>query len=254
VVDSRDEQSDQAFTGRVGLTYLTSFGLAPYASYSTSFAPTLGRGADGRAFVPTTGRQAEIGVKYQPPGSSSIFTAAVFDIQQDHGLAPDPSNPTVYQVQTGKIRSRGLELEAATNPMPGLDLTAAYTYLDMTFLDGDADTVGKMPSGIPHHQASIWADYTVQPGHALAGFGIGIGTRYIGRIYGDDQNSFSVAGVGLLDAAVHYELANLDKRLSGARLQVNATNLLDREYQSCQAAYCYWGEGRTVLASLRYRW
>ena len=254
VAGTQDRQSDHAFTGRAGLTYLTSFGLAPYASYSTSFAPTLGRGADGQAFVPTTGRQAEVGFKYQPPGSSSFFTAALFDLVQDHGLAPDPANPSVYQVQTGKVRSRGIELEATAKPMPGLDLTAAYSYLDMTYLEGATDTVGKMPSGIPRHQASLWADYTIQPGSRLAGLGMGLGTRYIGRIYGDDQNSFSVAGVNLLDASLHYELAGLDKRLGGTRLQVNATNLLDREYQSCQAGYCYWGEGRTVLASLRYRW
>ncbi len=33
-------QKDNAFTGRVGLTYLTDFGLAPYVSYSESSYPT----------------------------------------------------------------------------------------------------------------------------------------------------------------------------------------------------------------------
>jgi iron complex outermembrane recepter protein len=45
--DITSEQSDSAFTGRVGLVYLSDIGLAPYFSYSTSFFPTVGTGTDG---------------------------------------------------------------------------------------------------------------------------------------------------------------------------------------------------------------
>jgi iron complex outermembrane receptor protein len=38
------------------------------------------------------------------------------------------------------------------------------------------------------------------------------------------------------------------------RVQVNATNLLDEVKQVCTAGYCYFDEGRKVIASLRYRW
>jgi len=38
------------------------------------------------------------------------------------------------------------------------------------------------------------------------------------------------------------------------RFQVNATNLLDEDGQVCTSNYCYWDEGRKVIASLRYRW
>ena len=36
------DQSDNALTGRVALTYLADSGLAPYVSYSTSFLPVAG--------------------------------------------------------------------------------------------------------------------------------------------------------------------------------------------------------------------
>ncbi|WP_157636091.1 TonB-dependent receptor domain-containing protein, partial [Burkholderia ubonensis] len=36
------KQNDHAFSGRVGLTYLGDYGLAPYISYSTSFNPQIG--------------------------------------------------------------------------------------------------------------------------------------------------------------------------------------------------------------------
>ncbi|WP_153020072.1 hypothetical protein [Paramesorhizobium deserti] len=40
----------------------------------------------------------------------------------------------------------------------------------------------------------------------------------------------------------------------GARLQVNATNLLDEDDDVCTNGYCYVDQGRTVIASMRYRW
>lgn len=63
---------DNVFTGRVGLTYLAESGLAPYASYSTSFEPVSGTGYGGTPFEPTKGRQYEVGVKYQPHNSNSL--------------------------------------------------------------------------------------------------------------------------------------------------------------------------------------
>lgn len=39
---TQQTQSDHAFSGRVGVTYLGVYGLAPYVSYSTSFNPLLG--------------------------------------------------------------------------------------------------------------------------------------------------------------------------------------------------------------------
>ncbi|MFC7610721.1 TonB-dependent receptor domain-containing protein [Teichococcus aestuarii] len=63
-------QFDDALTWRVGGLYLFDNGLAPYASYSTSFLPNTGTQAPqrgGGTFEPTTGEQYEVGVKYQPP-------------------------------------------------------------------------------------------------------------------------------------------------------------------------------------------
>ncbi|WP_367273039.1 hypothetical protein [Candidatus Symbiopectobacterium sp.] len=38
------------------------------------------------------------------------------------------------------------------------------------------------------------------------------------------------------------------------RLQVNATNLSNREYVSVCNYWCYYGEGRVFNANLSYRW
>nr|WP_281413084.1 TonB-dependent siderophore receptor [Marivibrio halodurans] len=74
------EERPSAFTGRVGVVYLTPFGLAPYASYAESFQPQSGTNAAGLAFDPTTGTQYEAGVKYEPPGIDGSLTLAVYEL------------------------------------------------------------------------------------------------------------------------------------------------------------------------------
>ncbi|SFK03468.1 TonB-dependent siderophore receptor [Methylocapsa palsarum] len=246
-------QNDQAFTGRVGLTYLSPIGLAPYANYATSFVPTIGTDAAGAPFRPITGDQKEVGVKYQPPGMNGLISAALFDITQYNSLSQDPAN-IAFQIQTGEVRSRGFELEGVVNPLPGLNVTLAYTALQQRIIVGDLDTVGNAPSGIPAQSFSIWGDYTLPTDAVLPGLGAGFGMRYIGASYGNDQNTFMNQPVTLFDAALHYDFSALDTRLSGLRFQLNATNLFNKQYSTSQAGFGYWGQDRTVIASLRYRW
>ncbi|RTM01102.1 TonB-dependent siderophore receptor [Ancylobacter aquaticus] len=261
-VDSTDDDllkfttentDDSKFTGRAGLTYLFDNGIAPYVSYATSFAPTLGVDVNGNAFVPTTAKQIEAGVKYVPAGFDGYFAASVFQINQENGLATDDTNP-LLQVQTGEVRARGFELEAVANLGNGLKLRGAYTYLDLTNVDGDAQTIGLTPSGQPENSFAIWADYQFQEGSKLAGLGIGAGVRYTGATWGDSLNTFQNSAYTLVDAKLSYDFSYLAVRLKGWSAQINAQNLLDEEYVTCDAGYCYMGAPRTVIAGLKYRW
>jgi iron complex outermembrane receptor protein len=243
--DSTSEQSDSAFTGRIGLVYLSDIGLAPYLSYSTSFYPTLGTGTDGEAFKPETGEQYEVGVKYQPEGWNSFVTVAAFDLTRENVVRDFGS----YQFQTGKIRSRGIEVEGVASLDSGWDIKLAYAYIDMEILDDSERNGGNMPYGVPHHRLSLWGDYTFRSGK-LEGFGVGAGVRYIGSSYGDDANSFEVPSATLVDAAIHYDWKNM-------KFQLSASNLFDKQYvSSCfdRNFGCFYGEGRKITGSMRYRW
>ncbi len=261
-VDTKDEDllnytteniDDSEFTGRVGLTYLFDNGLAPYVSYSTSFAPNLGVDIAGSPFDPTTAKQIEAGVKYVPVGFDGYFAASVFQIKQQNGLVTDPTNP-LYQIQTAEVRARGFELEAVANLGAGLRMRGAYTYLDLTNTAGDPTTIGLTPSGQPENSFALWADYQFQPGSKLAGLGIGAGVRYTGATWGNALNTFQNDAYTLVDAKLSYDFQYLDPRLNGWSFQVNAQNLLDEEYITCDAGYCYMGAPRTVIAGLKYRW
>jgi iron complex outermembrane recepter protein len=119
-------QLDHATTERFGGTYVLPGGIAPYASFATSFQPVSGVDAQSKPFVPTTGTQREAGLKYQPPGLNLLFTFAAYDLVQQNVLTTDPNNP-VFSVQTGEIESRGIEFETKASLAAGLDAIATYT-------------------------------------------------------------------------------------------------------------------------------
>ncbi|SOC40406.1 iron complex outermembrane recepter protein [Rhizobium subbaraonis] len=253
------DQSDRAFSKRVGLTYEFDFGLAPYASYSTAFAPNAGFNQETDApFKPTESEQEEIGVKYLLPNSNTMLSAALFNIDQDNGLyytvVDLPTGPANVQVQRGKLRSRGLELEANTSLDNGLSLTASYTYTAMKIIEGPEATIDNDVSSVPRHQAALWAFYTMPEDTALDGVGVGGGARFIGSSYGNDENTMENGSRVLFDAALRYDFGALDKKMEGLALQVNATNIFDRRDPVCSAGFCYKDQGRTVIGSLKYTW
>jgi iron complex outermembrane receptor protein len=249
------EQKDAAFTSRAGLVYLADNGLAPYVSYSESFQPVAGADSDGNLYVPETGKQYEVGLKYQPDGWNSFVTVSAFDLTRQNVVRSGNEGRPDDLFQTGEIRSRGVELEAVASLDAGVDLRAAYTYLDTRITsptsinDDGTSNEGNTPFGVPTHSASLWANYTVMSGK-LEGLGLGSGVRYVGSTYGDDANSFKVPSVVLADAAVHYTWQN-------ATLSLNVSNLFDKRYvASCFASGfgCFYGEGRRINGSVKYTW
>ncbi|MDP9807461.1 iron complex outermembrane receptor protein [Rhizobium tibeticum] len=252
-------QNDRAFSGRIGLGYQTDFGVVPYASYSTAFAPNAGINKEtGQPFQATESEQEEIGVKYLLPDSNTLITAALFNIDQKNSLYYEvvnlPTGPENIQVQRGKIRSRGFEFEANTSLDTGLSLVASYTFTDAEILEGTTGTVGNYVSSVPRHMASLWANYRFQEDSPIYGLGVGLGARYLGKSYTSDNNTAQNGSRILVDAALSYDFAALDKKYEGLSLQVNATNLFDRREPVCSAGFCYRDQGRAVIGSLRYAW
>lgn len=251
-------QSDNAFTGRTGVTYQFDSGIAPYASFATSFQPQAGTGRTGTPFEPTRGRQTEVGVKYQPKGVNAFITASAFDLRQTNVLTPDPLN-TNYNTQSGEARVRGFELEGKASLTRGLDVVASYSYSNTEVLKANANARGATTLGnalpfVPQHQASLWTYYTFHT-TALQGLGMGLGVRYIGRSYGDAANVYRVPAATVFDAALSYDLGKSVLQLRGVRVGVNATNLFDRRYiNTCiSSTGCYFGTRRLVLGTVSYK-
>ncbi len=250
--DATSTQRDKAFTGNAGLSYVFDNGVTPYISYTESFQPSTGAAVDAvQSFKPTVGRQYEVGVKYQPVGSKSLLTAAVYDLRQENSKVTQGS----LTRQVGEVQVRGLELEATTEVTDNLKLIGSYSYTDTKILKGLPTEEGNRMALIPRNQATLWSDYTWHAG-ALDGFGVGAGVRYVGDTYGNTTNT-PVAHVGsytVYDAAVHYDMGRLDNSMKGLTVAVEAKNLLNKDYLSnCDGYWCYYGDERNVVASVNYK-
>ncbi len=247
------KQDDDAFSGRVGALYTFANGLAPYASYAESFEPVSGRAHDGTVFQPMEGRQYELGVKYQAPGTASMVTLAAFELTQQNMTTADPDH-TGYSIQTGEVRTRGMELEGKAQLGKSLAVTGAYTWLDDKVVRSNNLDLGKRRAQIPAHSGSLWLHYALRGG-TLAGLELGLGARYTGKTQGDNINSFVVPGRTLLDLALRYQLGSLGGPGQWSA-ELNVNNLADRYYiGSCFATHsCYLGLQRSVRGAVKYHW
>ena len=253
--DATNTQRDKNFSGNAAISYVFDSGFVPYLSYAESFQPASNAVASPTdSFKPTEGKQWELGIKYQPPGSNTLLTAAVYDLTQKNVAVTNNVGNVTVTSQTGEVRVKGLELEAVSDVTENLKVTAAYTLARSEVQDGAFK--GNRLQLMPNQQASVWGDYTWHNG-VLDGFGIGAGARYTGNTYGDEANTWlgKADAYTVFDAAVHYDLGRLDNSLKGASLAVNATNLFDKDYIStCDSFYCYYGDQRSVVASATYKW
>ena len=154
------------------------------------------------------------------------------------------------------------------SPLPGLTLRGQYSYLDNRITGVQDVNFGKRLANTPMHTASLWANYLVQSGPAT-GFGFGGGVRYVGDVYSTNANNLTVPtivpGVSVpaavvpastvFDAALSYDFGMRYREWKGLSAALNVNNVFDKTYVSlCTAGGCRWALGRTVLATLTYRW
>ncbi|WP_192974189.1 ferrichrome porin FhuA [Serratia marcescens] len=252
VLGYTNERSDGQFTWRGGLNYLFDNGVTPYFSYSESFEPTLDTSINGQTFKPSIGKQYEAGVKYVPKDRPIVLTGALYQLTKNNNLTPDPDNAQ-FSVQSGEIRSRGVELEAKAALNANVNLIASYTYTDAKYTK-DNTYQGKPTVEVPKHMASLWADYTFHE-TAVSGLTLGSGVRYVGSSssFNSDNTTFKVPDYTLVDATIKYDLARFG--LPGSSVGVNINNLFDKTYvSSCYRDYaCYWGAERQVVATATFR-
>lgn len=244
-----DDEKSYAFTGRAGLVYLADNGLAPFVSYSESFEPTTGTDRTGSRFKPTEGKQIEAGVRYQPSGSDMLLSAAVYQLTRENVTVIDPAD-TNFLIQTGKARSRGLELEARTRVGRHANIIATYAYTDARTTQASPlqpEQEGQRLDSVPFNQLSLWGDYSFGA-FALPDLKIGAGLRYVDETRGMGHGTaVSVPAFTLLDAMASYT--------TGAwRLALNITNLTDKTYIASCTYGCFYGEPRKAVLSATYRW
>jgi len=252
---SNTENSDAEWRGdnvsqRIGLSYVAANGLTSYANYSEGFdlAASYYADADGRIPGPQQSRQKELGLKFQPGDGRSYLSFAAYTLQQGNIVVRNPASPGYLPI--GVVAARGVELEARVALGRRLSLHTSLTANRMRIKTGE--NANNTPFGVPARMASLWADYSFENGISTA-----MGIRHIGTQWIDNANTARLASVTLLDMALRYALARLDRSLKGVDLRLTASNLLDRRYVAgCYDSQinCYYGSTRTLTLSAGYRW
>ena len=260
VADTTVTRKDDAFTGRLGVNYVFDNGLAPYASYSTSFEPLGGTDFAGNAFKPAKSRQWEAGVKYQPH-DDLLLTASVFQVTQKNTLTPDTEpGRTNFSTQMGEVETRGINLEARGRVGQRTEVIGAYAYTDSEITKANPNSLGVSQQGrplarAPRHMASLWLDHKLDP-ELVQGLSFGGGVRYMGSSFAEPSTDIALPSYTLWDAALHYDLGQGNAAMKGVSLSFSIANLTDRQYVNycLNNLQCFYGQGRTAQLTLRKRW
>lgn len=239
-----DAQDDDALSRSLGILYAFENGLSPYVSYAESFEPVLGLDTvTEKAKKPREGEQVEVGLKFQPDGTSTYVTVAYFDIKETNLDNPAALQGVVPSQQEGEATSTGYEIEAFSQFG---DISAQ---VNLTKLDTE-NVNGFTFDSVPETQASAWIGY--EPSQ-VQGLKSGLGIRHAGENESNGAGTNGVVnvetdGYTIYDAMIGYEMQEWDFTL-------NLRNLTDKEYYSTCLARgdCFPGERRTIVASAAYQ-
>jgi iron complex outermembrane recepter protein len=223
-----------------GLLYRLTPALSLYASTTSGFQADTMLGKNGQPLLPTRSRQLEAGAKLMLFDQRAMLTVAAYRIMLDHSTDLSSPKPPYYGIPGPGQTNRGAELEFNGSPLPGLDLSAAYT--DAMVRNHD----DSLPTGTPRQHFNLWTSYRFQRG-ALRGWGVagGVLARSASRGQLSDGSAyFAIPGQARVDANVSYQAARWCVTL-GVR------NLFDRKLYDADfnETFVPLQRGRSVLLS-----
>ena len=237
-------RKDTAVSPRFGVILKPSEAVSVYASYGESFLPASGNQftvlSQGSVLLePEEFENMEVGVKYAPnPGL--LLTAALFRLERSNTPATDNDGLTVL---TGKSRVQGLELSAAGELMPNLNVNLGYTYLDGEILSAiDGAGVDTELQQLPKHQLGLWSRYDF-----TERFGLGLGVVHQSKQFASYSNNVELPSYWRVDAAAYFDLSEQ------IGLQLNIENLFDETYYASAHGDNNIQPGKPLTASVGVR-
>lgn len=245
----QEERTDSQSTGRAGATVKVTDWMNVYGGVQQSFAPQpFFRTRNFQMLEPETGINYEVGAKLNLFQDRLLVTTALFRTYRRNVATIDPADAR-FSIAVGEQRHQGAELDVNGQPMPGLNLNAAFTYLDAVITENnDPTVVGSYPQWVPRsYVGRVFATYQLQSG-PLQGFGFGGGVYFQGGYEVTLPNAFKTDPYERVDAVFFYRG---NKRYD---VTVNVRNLLNQKYiESPGLLHGFNGFGApiTAIASVR---
>jgi outer membrane receptor for ferric coprogen and ferric-rhodotorulic acid len=241
-----------------GLIYDINKNISAYASYTSIFEPQTAINAAGKLIGPLRGNQVELGLKGDYLDGRLNTSASIFQINQKNRAIADPTDPTSgYDVAAGAARSRGFQLSATGEIMPGWTVFGGYTYTNATSQDSSdsaTGTGGQSFSAIaPKHLLRVWTNYHFRGdlNKLNIGGGVNVSSRYYATTdTGDSVYTLAQGGFATFNLQGGYDIT---KNVSA---QVNVNNLFNRRYYQALGGVGngnFLGDLRSVLFTLRFK-
>ena len=238
------DRKDTAVSPRFGVILKPSEAVSVYASYGESFLPASGNqftvlSAGSVLLEPEEFENMELGVKYAPnPGL--LLTAAVFRLDRSNTPATTNDGLTVL---TGKSRVQGVELSAAGELMPNLNVNLGYTYLDGEILSAlNGAGLDTELQQLPEHQLGLWSRYDF-----TERLGLGVGVVHQSKQFASYSNTVELPSYWRVDAAAYFDLSEQ------IGLQLNVENLFDEAYYASAHGDNNIQPGKPLTASVGVR-
>ncbi len=254
-----------ATTPQYGVLYKFLPGLAGFGSYSESFVPgtALLQNLDGTTSRPrpTRGRGYDLGLKTdlldgRISGTFTYFDIRNRDIVNDLATTDSTGTVTIYNVQSGEQRSRGVEFDSVLTPVDEWQLYLSYSYMDARiteFSGHDAAILARDPATLDAagqanyktvnllhdahlqmsapHLANLWTRYSfTQRDLAGAYLGGGFNLVYDQTLLPDGPPSSHQTYL-LLNASVGYSWGRIYRQT----LELAGKNLSDQHYRPSQS-------------------
>ncbi|WP_372017936.1 TonB-dependent receptor [Pseudoxanthomonas sp. 10H] len=240
-------------SGRVAFDWALSGQQRVYAQYSTAADPPAGvlstaSLATVRDFDLSTGRQVEVGARFQSRDGRAYGTVAGYRIVRRNLATSDPANPG-QTLPVGQQSSRGVEVAFGWKPGDALSIDGNLAWVDAR-LDAFTETVGGVavsragntPANTPARVGTLWADYAFDD-HWSAG----VDLRAVSSRYVDAANTLSTAGYATWGAHVRWKAG------PKGELVLRGRNLGDRTWvaYALNANMVYLGDPRSWELLLR---
>jgi catecholate siderophore receptor len=229
-VRTRLGRDDRMLSWNSGVVFKPRTDTSVYASYATSFNPTVDAGAGGAALsesptsannvnlAPEKSRNMEVGAKWEAAGGRAIATAALFRTEKTNartrGLTTEPF------VLDGEQRVEGVELGLTGNITDRWAVLASYAHLDSEFVaSANPLEQGAALAFVPENSFNVWTEARLP-----RGFSLGAGAQYMDSVFRNATNTAEVPEYWLLSAMAAYDVTRT------LTLRLNVNNLADEAY------------------------
>lgn len=238
-------------TGRLGAMYALSPKANAYVTYSTAADPPSGilsttNFGSVKDWELTTGRQIEIGSKFDFLDGKGNATIAAYKIVRKNLAMPDPDNPAV-NIPVGQQSSRGIELQAGIRLSPQWSLRGDIAVVDARY-DVFMQTVGAVavsragntPAYVPDRVANLHLGWNFAPTWTVAAE-----LRNVSERWGNVENTLRFSSYTLLGASLSWKVDR------NSTLVLRGRNLTDEFYVASGSTQPRIGEPRALELSLR---